>query len=200
MSMSNCVSSALSEPGGPDPDPRLPSRAELAGRMCRDAGFSRFTVHDFQDPADLYYEARAEPGERGPGAFHLGVYTSRRQCVLQWARYRFSHRDTAMADPPAPDRHAWPSPWWPRQSRRTCPICWVAPANRFRYPPIWCSGMPAPTVTKKMHVLMHVQIPPVPLPVGAVRQASGRHVMGPVHACRYAWSSTSGRLPGIFCA
>ncbi len=72
--------------------------------MCRDAGFSRFTVHDFQDPADLYYEARAEPGERGPGAFHLGVYTSRRQCVLQWARYRFSHRDTAMADPPACSR------------------------------------------------------------------------------------------------
>ena len=27
---------------------------------------------------------------------------------------------------------------------------------------------------------------------------SGHHVMGPVHACRYAWSSTSGRLPGSF--
>jgi hypothetical protein len=26
--------------------------------MCREAGFTRFTVHDFDDPANLYYEVR----------------------------------------------------------------------------------------------------------------------------------------------
>jgi len=68
-------------------DRTLGFHPELARRMCREAGFSCFTVHDFQDPADLYHEARPEPGDRGPGAFHLGVYTSRRQRVFQWARY-----------------------------------------------------------------------------------------------------------------
>ncbi|MHB1923878.1 MAG: class I SAM-dependent methyltransferase [Acidimicrobiales bacterium] len=56
-SVATCMSSALSEPGGAglgtlglDPD--------TAERMCRQAGFSRFEVHDFEDPANLYYEVR----------------------------------------------------------------------------------------------------------------------------------------------
>jgi integrase len=40
--------------------------------------------------------------------------------------------------------------------------------------------------------------PPVPLPVGAARQAFGRQIIGTVHACRYARLSTSSRLPGSF--
>ena len=57
MSVSCCLSSALSEPGGAGLG-TLGFHPELAGRMCREAGFSRFTVHDFEDPADLYYEVR----------------------------------------------------------------------------------------------------------------------------------------------
>ena len=30
----------------------------LAERMCRDAGFTSFTMRDFDDPANLYYEVR----------------------------------------------------------------------------------------------------------------------------------------------
>lgn len=56
-SVVTCMSSAMSEPGGAglgtlglDPD-----RLE---QMCADAGFARFTKHDFDDPANLYYEVR----------------------------------------------------------------------------------------------------------------------------------------------
>ncbi len=57
ISVASCMSSALSEPGGAGLG-TLGFNPELAGRMCRDAGFSRFTVHDFDDPANLYYEVR----------------------------------------------------------------------------------------------------------------------------------------------
>ena len=30
--------------------------AEVAERMTREAGFTRFRMHDFEDPANLYYE------------------------------------------------------------------------------------------------------------------------------------------------
>ncbi|MGA9876356.1 MAG: hypothetical protein WBQ21_11160 [Solirubrobacteraceae bacterium] len=29
-----------------------------AEQLARDAGFTRFRVHDFEDPANLYYEVR----------------------------------------------------------------------------------------------------------------------------------------------
>lgn len=54
-SVATCMSSALSEPGGAGLG-TLGLHPELAERMCRDAGFSRFTPHDFDDPANLYYE------------------------------------------------------------------------------------------------------------------------------------------------
>jgi 2-polyprenyl-3-methyl-5-hydroxy-6-metoxy-1,4-benzoquinol methylase len=57
MSVASCMSSAMSEPGGAGLG-TLGFHPELAGRMCREAGFSRFTVHDFDDPANLYYEVR----------------------------------------------------------------------------------------------------------------------------------------------
>ncbi len=56
-SVSCCMSSALSEPGGAGLG-TLGFNPELAEAMCREAGFSRFTVHDFEDPANLYYEVR----------------------------------------------------------------------------------------------------------------------------------------------
>jgi len=56
-SVSCCMSSALSEPGGAGLG-TLGFHPELAETMCRAAGFSRFTVHDFDDPANLYYEVR----------------------------------------------------------------------------------------------------------------------------------------------
>jgi hypothetical protein len=34
----------------------LPPRK--AERLARDAGFTRFRVHDFEDPANLYYEVQ----------------------------------------------------------------------------------------------------------------------------------------------
>jgi len=56
-SVSTCLSSALSEPGGAGLG-TLGFHPGLAEAMCRDAGFTAFTVHDFGDPADLYYEVR----------------------------------------------------------------------------------------------------------------------------------------------
>lgn len=56
-SVATCLSSALSEPGGAGlgtlglPPPR-------AEELCRAAGFSRFAVRDFDEPANLYYEVR----------------------------------------------------------------------------------------------------------------------------------------------
>jgi 2-polyprenyl-3-methyl-5-hydroxy-6-metoxy-1,4-benzoquinol methylase len=56
-SVATCMSSALSEPGGAGLGTLGFSR-QLAEQMCADAGFSRFRVHDFDDPANLYYEVR----------------------------------------------------------------------------------------------------------------------------------------------
>ncbi len=57
FSVSACMSSALSEPGGAGLG-TLGFNPEVAERMTRDAGFTRFTPHDFDDPANLYYEVR----------------------------------------------------------------------------------------------------------------------------------------------
>jgi 2-polyprenyl-3-methyl-5-hydroxy-6-metoxy-1,4-benzoquinol methylase len=56
-SVATCMSSALSEPGGAGLG-TLGFPTELAQKMCKEAGFSRFSVHDFDDPANLYYEVR----------------------------------------------------------------------------------------------------------------------------------------------
>jgi 2-polyprenyl-3-methyl-5-hydroxy-6-metoxy-1,4-benzoquinol methylase len=56
-SVATCMSSALSEPGGAGLG-TLGFHPRLAEQMCREAGFTRFTVHDFDDPANLYYEVR----------------------------------------------------------------------------------------------------------------------------------------------
>ena len=56
-SVSSCMSSGLSEPGGAGLG-TLGFHPALAESMCRAAGFSRFTQHDFDDPANLYYEVR----------------------------------------------------------------------------------------------------------------------------------------------
>jgi 2-polyprenyl-3-methyl-5-hydroxy-6-metoxy-1,4-benzoquinol methylase len=56
-SVSVCMSSALSEPGGAGlgtlglPPPRVEA-------LCTAAGFTRLVVHDVEDPANLYYEVR----------------------------------------------------------------------------------------------------------------------------------------------
>ncbi|MGH8994599.1 MAG: class I SAM-dependent methyltransferase [Acidimicrobiales bacterium] len=56
-SVTTCMSSALSEPGGAGLG-TLGFNRELAETMCREAGFGRFRLHDFDDPANLYYEVR----------------------------------------------------------------------------------------------------------------------------------------------
>ncbi|MGH9057366.1 MAG: class I SAM-dependent methyltransferase [Acidimicrobiales bacterium] len=56
-SVATCMSSALSEPGGAGLG-TLGLYPALAERMCREAGFTRFLAHDFEDPANLYYEVR----------------------------------------------------------------------------------------------------------------------------------------------
>jgi len=56
-SVTTCMSSALSEPGGAGLG-TLGLHPELAAQMAEDAGFTSFTVHDFDDPANLYYEVR----------------------------------------------------------------------------------------------------------------------------------------------
>ena len=56
-SVASCLASGLSEPGGAGLG-TLGLPPSLLERMCRDAGFGRFRVHDFTDPANLYYEVR----------------------------------------------------------------------------------------------------------------------------------------------
>ena len=57
FSVSACMSSALSEPDGAGLG-TLGFNPVVAESMVRDAGFSRFRQHDFDDPANLYYEVR----------------------------------------------------------------------------------------------------------------------------------------------
>jgi SAM-dependent methyltransferase len=57
FSVSACMSSALSEPDGAGLG-TLGFNPEVAERMVREAGFSRFVQHDFDDPSNLYYEVR----------------------------------------------------------------------------------------------------------------------------------------------
>jgi 2-polyprenyl-3-methyl-5-hydroxy-6-metoxy-1,4-benzoquinol methylase len=56
-SVATCMSSALSEPGGAGLGTLglPPDRLEA---MCLDGGFTRFRIHDIDDPANLYYEVR----------------------------------------------------------------------------------------------------------------------------------------------
>lgn len=57
FSIAACMSSALSEPGGAGLGTiGLPPRT--AEELTRRAGFTRFRVHDFEDPSNLYYEVR----------------------------------------------------------------------------------------------------------------------------------------------
>ena len=57
LSVTSCLSSGLSEPGGAGLG-TLGLHPRLAEQICREAGFSRFTRHDFDDPVNLYYEVR----------------------------------------------------------------------------------------------------------------------------------------------
>jgi SAM-dependent methyltransferase len=57
FSVSACMSSALSEPGGAGLG-TLGFNPEIAEKMVRETGFTRFVEHDFSDPANLYYEVR----------------------------------------------------------------------------------------------------------------------------------------------
>jgi len=57
FSVSACMSSALSEPGGAGLG-TLGFNPEVAERMTREGGFEHFTMHDFEDPSNLYYEVR----------------------------------------------------------------------------------------------------------------------------------------------
>src|SRR5215472_3964805 len=57
ISVASCMSSSLSEPGGAGLG-TLGFNPEVARRMCTEAGFTHFAVHDFDDPANLYYEVR----------------------------------------------------------------------------------------------------------------------------------------------
>jgi 2-polyprenyl-3-methyl-5-hydroxy-6-metoxy-1,4-benzoquinol methylase len=56
-SVAHCMSSALSEPGGAGLG-TLGFDPNTAEAMCRQAGFTTFLMHDFDDPANLYYEVR----------------------------------------------------------------------------------------------------------------------------------------------
>ena len=51
------MSSALSEPDGLGLG-TLGLHPGICEEMVRAAGFTRFTPHDFKDPANLYYEVR----------------------------------------------------------------------------------------------------------------------------------------------
>lgn len=56
-SVTTCMSSALSEPGGAGLG-TLGLPPERVEHLVRDAGFTRFAIHDVDDPVNLYYEVR----------------------------------------------------------------------------------------------------------------------------------------------
>ncbi len=58
FSLMSCMSSAMSEEGGAGLG-TLGFNPEVAEAMCREAGFTRFKMHDFKDPGNLYYEVSA---------------------------------------------------------------------------------------------------------------------------------------------
>ena len=55
--MTSCLLSGLGQPGGAGLGTfgLPPARLEA---LCRQAGFTRFRVHDMGDPVNLYYEVR----------------------------------------------------------------------------------------------------------------------------------------------
>jgi len=57
FSLMSCMSSAMSEEGGAGLG-TLGFNPDVAESMCRTAGFTRFQMHDFKDPGNLYYEVR----------------------------------------------------------------------------------------------------------------------------------------------
>jgi ubiquinone/menaquinone biosynthesis C-methylase UbiE len=57
FSVSACMSSALSEPGGAGLG-TLGFNPKVAEEMVRQGGFTHFVPHDFDDPSNLYYEVR----------------------------------------------------------------------------------------------------------------------------------------------
>jgi len=56
-SVSTCLGSATSEPGGAGLG-TLGLHPDAAAEMTRHAGFTRFEIHQFDDPVNLYYEVR----------------------------------------------------------------------------------------------------------------------------------------------
>jgi 2-polyprenyl-3-methyl-5-hydroxy-6-metoxy-1,4-benzoquinol methylase len=65
FSVTSCMSSALSEPGGMGLG-TLGFHPRRAEEMVRAAGFTSFTRHDFQDKSNLYYEVRFSPSSVSP--------------------------------------------------------------------------------------------------------------------------------------
>lgn len=57
FSLTSCMSSALSEPDGAGLG-TIGLPPQVFARLAHDAGFTRVCVHDFDDPANLYYEVR----------------------------------------------------------------------------------------------------------------------------------------------
>jgi 2-polyprenyl-3-methyl-5-hydroxy-6-metoxy-1,4-benzoquinol methylase len=57
FSVMGCMSSALSEPGGAGLG-TLGFNESVARQMTAEAGFTRFTRHDFENPFNAYYEVR----------------------------------------------------------------------------------------------------------------------------------------------
>ena len=57
FSLMSCMASAMSEPGGAGLG-TLGFNPQVAEQMSREAGFTRFRMHDFKDPGNLYYEVR----------------------------------------------------------------------------------------------------------------------------------------------
>ena len=57
FSIASCMSSAMSEPDGMGLG-TLGFNPQVARKMTQEAGFTQFKEHDFDDPANLYYEVR----------------------------------------------------------------------------------------------------------------------------------------------
>lgn len=72
FSVTSCLSSSMSDPGGMGLG-TVGFSPPVSKRMCEEAGFVNWTMHDFKDPNNLYYEMNAPPRSGSGRVLEMGA-------------------------------------------------------------------------------------------------------------------------------